>query len=155
MHLALYQPEIPQNTGTLMRLCACMGITLNIIHPCGFIWDDRRLKRAGMDYMDIATVHHHASWESFLKQIKLNDNRLILLDAKAELPYTDSSFQEEDILLLGQESCGVPEEIFQSIPQRLKIPMVQGCRSLNISLAAAMVVGEALRQLTFVSKSIK
>jgi tRNA (cytidine/uridine-2'-O-)-methyltransferase len=155
VHLALYQPEIPQNTGTLMRLCACMGISLNIIHPCGFIWDDRRLKRAGMDYMDIATVQHHASWESFLKHIKLNDNRLILLDAKAEIPYTDFSFQEEDILLLGQESSGVPEDIFQSIPYRLRIPMVSGCRSLNVSLAATMVVGEALRQLTLVPKSIK
>jgi tRNA (cytidine/uridine-2'-O-)-methyltransferase len=154
VHLALYQPEIPQNTGTLMRLCACMGISLNIIHPCGFVWDDRRLKRAGMDYMDIATVHHHTSWESFLMTIKLNDNRLILLDAKAERPYTDFSFQQGDILLLGQESSGVPEDIFQSIPHGLRIPMVPGCRSLNVSLAATMVVGEALRQLTFVPKSI-
>lgn len=148
MHLALYQPEIPQNTGTLMRLCACVGISLNIIHPCGFVWDDRRLRRAGMDYMDIATVRHHASWEIFLKEIKTTGhNRLILLDAKAETPYTDFSFQEGDMLLLGQESAGVPEDIFQTIPHRLRIPMVPGCRSLNVSLAAAMVIGEALRQL--------
>lgn len=137
-----------------MRLCACMGITLNIIHPCGFIWDDRRLKRAGMDYMDIAAVHHHASWEIFLAHIQANNNRLILLDAKAEIPYTDFSFQEGDILLLGQESSGVPEDIFQSIPHRLRIPMMPGCRSLNISLAASIVVGEALRQLTLISKGI-
>lgn len=147
MHLALYQPEIPQNTGTLMRLCACMGISLNIIHPCGFVWDDRRLRRAGMDYMDTATVHHHASWKVFLEDIEVNSNRLILLDAKAESLYTDFSFQSGDILLLGQESAGVPEDIFQAIPHRLRIPMAPNCRSLNVSLAAAMVVGEALRQL--------
>jgi len=147
MHLALYQPEIPQNTGTLMRLCACMGITLSIVHPCGFVWDDRRLRRAGMDYMDIATVHHHTSWEIFLEDVKINGNRLILLDAKAEVPYTDFSFQKGDILMLGQESAGVPGDVFKAIPHRLRIPMVPNCRSLNISLAAAMVVGEALRQM--------
>jgi len=155
MHLALYQPEIPQNTGTLMRLCACMGISLNIIHPCGFVWDDRRLRRAGMDYRDIATVHHHTSWEDFLKNVKTNDHRLILLDAKAETPYTDFSFQNRDILLLGQESVGVPEDIFEMIPCRLHIPMAPECRSLNVSLAAAMVVGEALRQLMLISRSIQ
>ncbi len=154
MRLALYQPEIPQNTGTLMRLCACMGITLNIIHPCGFVWDDRRLRRAGMDYKDIATVHHHTSWEIFLKEVKINDHRLILLDAKAETPYTDFSFQQGDILLLGQESAGVPKDIFESIPHRLGIPMAPECRSLNVSLAAAMVVGEALRQTNSLSSKI-
>lgn len=147
INLALYQPEIPQNTGTLMRLCACMSITLNIIHPCGFVWDDRRLRRAGMDYMDITTVHHHTSWEIFLENIKINGNRLILLDAKAEMPYTDFSFQRRDILMLGQESAGVPEDIFKAIPHRLRIPMAPNRRSLNVSLAAAMVVGEALRQM--------
>ena len=147
MHLALYQPEIPQNTGTLMRLCACMEINLNIIHPCGFVWDDRHLRRAGMDYMDIATVHHHASWVEFHEDIKMKGHRLILLDAKAEALYTDFSFQRGDILLLGQESIGVPEDVFQAIPLRLRISMRDGCRSLNVSLAAAMVIGEALRQL--------
>lgn len=153
MHLALYQPEIPQNTGTLMRLCACMGINLNIIHPCGFVWDNRRLRRAGMDYMDIATVHHHTSWEIFLQSAGTNNHRLILLDAKAETPYTNFSFQHGDILLLGQESAGVPEDVFQSIPHRLRIPMVPACRSLNVALAAAIVVGEALRQLKLTSRS--
>src|SRR5690606_21258465 len=144
MHLALYQPEIPQNTGTLMRLCACMGISLNIIHPCGFVWDDRRLRRAGMDYRDIATVHHYTSWTDFQNEIKNKDARLILLDEKAETHYTDVSFQYGDILLLGQESAGVPEDVFETTPYRLRIPMAPECRSLNVSLAAAMVVGEAL-----------
>ena len=155
MHLALYQPEIPQNTGTLMRLCACMGISLNIIHPCGFVWDDRRLRRAGMDYRDIATVHHYTSWTDFQNEIKNKESRLILLDAKAETPYTDFSFQNGDILLLGQESAGVPEDVFETTPYRLRIPMAPECRSLNVSLAAAMVVGEALRQLMLISRSIQ
>lgn len=147
MRLALYHPEIPQNTGTLMRLCACMGISLDIIHPCGFVWDDRRLRRAGMDYMDIACVKHHTTWEAFDFWATEAKHRILLLDAKAQTPYTEFSFQSEDILLMGQESSGVPDEIFQQIPQRLLIPMVPNCRSLNVALSAAMVVGEALRQL--------
>lgn len=152
MRLALYQPEIPQNTGTLMRLCACVGINLDIIHPCGFVFDDRRLRRAGMDYADIATVQHHMSWEVFYAWALKEKYRLILLDAKAETSYTDFSFQKGDLFLMGQESCGVPEDVFHLIPQRLVIPMVPNCRSLNVSLAAAMVVGEALRQLNLSKK---
>jgi tRNA (cytidine/uridine-2'-O-)-methyltransferase len=106
-----------------------------------------------MDYMDIATVHHHISWEIFLKKLEANNSRIILLDAKAETPYTNFSFQQGDILLLGQESAGVPEGVFKAIPHRLRIPMAPECRSLNVSLAAAMVIGEALRQLTLDSKS--
>jgi tRNA (cytidine/uridine-2'-O-)-methyltransferase len=152
MRLALYQPEIPQNTGTLMRLCACMGINLDIIHPCGFVFDDRRLRRAGMDYTDISTVQHHTSWEVFYAWSLEEKYRLILLDAKAEIPYTGFSFQERDILVMGQESCGVPKDVFHLIPQRLVIPMVPNCRSLNVSLAASMVVGEALRQINIYTK---
>jgi tRNA (cytidine/uridine-2'-O-)-methyltransferase len=147
MRLALYHPEIPQNTGTLMRMCACLGISLDIIHPCGFVWDDRHLRRAGMDYMDMATVQHHTTWEAFYNWAKGANHRVILLDAKAQTPYTEFSFQEGDILLMGQESSGVPEDVFQLIPHRLLIPMVANCRSLNVALSAAMVVGEALRQL--------
>ncbi|MDF3033922.1 MAG: trmL [Alphaproteobacteria bacterium] len=147
MRLALYQPEIPQNTGTLMRLCACLDIQLDIIHPCGFVWNDRHLRRAGMDYAERAAVRHHTSWEAFHAWAKNEPHRLILLDAKADIPYTYFSFQEKDILMMGQESSGVPEDVFQSIPERLLIPMAPGCRSLNVSLAAAMVAGEALRQL--------
>lgn len=155
MRLALYQPEIPQNTGTLMRLCACMGINLDVIHPCGFIWDDRRLRRAGMDYIDIATVQHHDSWETFYEWTKKSDYRLILLDSKAKTLYTDYDYQRRDILLMGKESSGVPSEIFQTVPERLLIPMKPGCRSLNVSLAAAMVVGEGLRQLGMFPKGVK
>ena len=152
MRLALYHPEIPQNTGTLMRLCACMSISLDIIHPCGFVFDDRRLRRAGLDYTDRTAVHHHTTWEAFHAWARNENHRIILLDAKAEIPYTDFSFQTGDILLMGQESSGVPEDVFQAIPQRLCIPMAPHCRSLNVSLAAAMVIGEGLRQLTFSKK---
>lgn len=147
MRLALYQPEIPQNTGTLMRLCACMGISLDIIHPCGFAWNDRHLRRAGMDYMDMAAVHHHTHWDAFHGWTARESYRLILLDTKAETPYIDFPFQNKDILVAGQESRGVPEDIFQFIPNRVYIPMAPHCRSLNVSLAAAMVIGEGMRQL--------
>lgn len=130
-----------------MRLCACTGMSLDVIHPCGFVWDDRRLRRAGMDYIDIATVHHHTSWEAFYSWTKDENHRLVLLDAKAEISYADFSFEAGDILMMGQESFGVPQDVFEAIPQRLCIPMAPNCRSLNVSLAAAMVVGEGLRQL--------
>lgn len=145
MRIALYQPEIPQNTGTLMRLSACLSIHLDIIHPSGFLWDDRKLKRAGMDYIDIACVQHHTSWETFLAWAKQENHRIVLLDTHGEESYTDFSFHQNDILLMGKESSGVPQEIYQQIPVRLHIPMAPTCRSLNVSLAAAMVVGEALR----------
>ncbi len=152
IRLALYQPEIPQNTGTLMRLCACMGISLDVIHPCGFAWNDRHLRRAGMDYADRAAVHHHTTWEEFHTWARNEKRRVILLDAKAETAYTRFSFQEGDILLMGQESSGVPEDVFHAIPRRLLIPISPDCRSLNVSIAAAMVVGEGLRQLNFYAK---
>ena len=155
MRLALYQPEIPQNTGTLMRLCACMDISLDIIHPCGFVFEDKHLRRAGMDYTDLATLQHHTTWDAFQSWANSEGARIILLDAKAKTPYTDFSFQLNDIIMMGQESSGVPEEIFESIPNRLLIPMVPGCRSLNVSLAAAMVVGEATRQLTLLKNEEK
>jgi tRNA (cytidine/uridine-2'-O-)-methyltransferase len=155
MRLALYHPEIPQNTGTLMRLCACLDLSLDIIHPCGFVFDDRRLRRAGMDYADVAIVQHHTSWEAFYAWALDEKKRIILLDSKAETPYTDFAFQGTDILLMGQESSGVPEEIFDLLPHRLLIPMVPGSRSLNVSLAAAMVTGEAIRQLSISKKDKK
>lgn len=146
MRLALYQPEIPQNTGTLMRLCACLGLSLDIIHPCGFVFDDKKLRRAGMDYSDIAVVNHHTSWNEFLSFAKTHGHRIILMDAKAVKPYTQFAFHENDIVLMGTESSGVPEDIFHQLPSLL-IPMIPGCRSLNVALAAAMVVGEAVRQI--------
>jgi tRNA (cytidine/uridine-2'-O-)-methyltransferase len=146
MRLAFYQPEIPQNTGTLMRLSACLGIDLDIIHPCGFVWDDRRLRRAGMDYADQAPVHHHKSWMDFYEWTLGQNHRLILLDPRADIFYTDFTFHEKDILMVGQESCGVPEPVSDLIPNRVSIPMKPHCRSLNVAISAAMVLGEALRQ---------
>jgi tRNA (cytidine/uridine-2'-O-)-methyltransferase len=147
VRLALYQPEIPQNTGTLMRLCACLDIGLDVIHPCGFLWEDRHLRRAGMDYQDKAVITHHESWEVFSRWSRKESRRVILLDTKARTAYTDFSFQSNDILLLGQESSGVPSEVFYDIINRLKIPMISNCRSINVALVAAMVMGEGLRQL--------
>lgn len=143
MRLALYQPEIPQNAGTLMRLTACLGIPLDIIEPCGFIWQDQKLQRAGMDYIELANVTRHASFESFRQD---QPHRLILIDTKAATTYIDFSFQKDDILMLGKESVGVPDGVFQSIPNRVVIPMLDGRRSLNVAVAGAMILGEALRQ---------
>ena len=148
MRLALYQPDIPQNTGTLLRLSACMGIGLDIIEPCGFILDDRRLKRAGMDYIDLAAMKRHNSWQSFEQQRKALSPapRLVLLTTKATTAYSDFTFQPDDILLLGQESCGAPREVHDAADARIIVPMAGGVRSLNIAISAAMVLGEALRQ---------
>ena len=146
MRIALYQPEIPQNTGTLMRLGACLGVPLDIIEPCNFVWQDQKLRRAGMDYMDLAQVTRHSSWEKFYQLQKDKGNRLILLDAQASTSFLDFSFQPSDVLLLGQESSGVPEEVHQQIPHQVIIPMQGGRRSLNMAISAAMVLTEALRQ---------
>lgn len=144
MRLAFYQPEIPQNTGTIIRLAACMGIPLDIIEPCGFVWNDKKLERAGMDYIDLANVRRHPSYQSFKDACQ---GRIVLIDTKGITPYYDFSFQSNDVLMLGQESTGVPQEIFDSIHDRVVIPMQQGRRSLNVAIAGAMVLSEALRQL--------
>jgi tRNA (cytidine/uridine-2'-O-)-methyltransferase len=144
MRLALYQPEIPQNTGTLLRLGACLNVPVDIIEPCGFIWHDQKLRRAGMDYLDLSQVTRHASWSAFREAYP--DKRLLLIDAKGSTSYIDFAFSPDDILLMGQESCGVPIEIMEEIPISLRIPMAPERRSLNVAVAASMVVGEALRQ---------
>lgn len=141
--LALYQPDIPQNTGTLMRLCACMGVAMDIIEPCGFVLSDKNLKRAGMDYMDGLDLTRHADWSTFQSSRR---GRLIVLSTKAAVPYTDFIFQNNDVLLLGRESSGLPQDIQDSADARVVIPMQGGMRSLNVAIAGAMVLGEALRQ---------
>ena len=147
MRLALYQPDIPQNAGSLMRLCACLGVALDIIEPCGFLLSDRNFRRAGMDYAARADIHRHASWERFQNErASRPDNRLILLTTRGAEPYTGFTFAPGDILLVGRESAGVPEEVHQAADARLLIPMMPGLRSLNVAQAAAMVLGEALRQ---------
>jgi tRNA (cytidine/uridine-2'-O-)-methyltransferase len=143
MRLALYQPEIPQNTGTLIRLAACLGVALDIIEPCGFVWDDRKLQRAGMDYRELALVERHGSFDAFQKVLP---GRMVLIDTKAKIPFTQFKFDPEDTLLLGKESVGVPDAVYQEIPDRVVIPMQPGCRSLNVAVAGAMVLSEALRQ---------
>lgn len=143
MRLTLYQPDIPQNAGTLIRLGACLDVGIDIIEPCGFILDDRRLRRSVMDYADHADITRHSSWERFNQT---RQGRLVLLTTRAAVPHVDFSFQPDDILLLGQESCGVPDHVHDAADARVLVPMRQGARSLNVAVAAAIVVGEALRQ---------
>lgn len=143
MRLALFEPDIPQNTGVLIRLGACMDVPVDIIEPCGFLFDDARLKRAGLDYLELATVERHASWGRF---VQATMGRMILLTTKATQSYVDFNFARDDVLILGRESAGVPEHVHVSVAVRLRIPMKVGLRSLNVALAGAMVLGEALRQ---------
>jgi len=145
MRLALYQPDIPQNTGALMRLAACLGVPLDLIEPTGFLLSDRRLKRAGMDYLDALEMTRHRSWDTFLER-RPPAHRLILLTTRGSVPYHRFVFAPDDILLLGRESAGVPAEVHAVAGASLRVPMRQGARSLNVALAAAVVLGEALRQ---------
>ena len=143
MRLALYQPDIPQNAGSLMRLGACLGVGIDIIEPCGFLLSDRNFRRAGMDYLAGADIARHASWARFREGVQ---SRLILLTTKAAIPYADFAFQPGDTLMVGQESAGVPDDVHEAVDARLVISMRAGMRSLNVAQAAAMVLGEALRQ---------
>lgn len=147
MRIALYQPDIPQNTGTIIRMAVCLGLPVDIIEPCGFIFDDKQLKRAGMDYLDKADITRHLSFKTFFEN--KGNSRLVLLTTKGSVPYTDFKFNSDDILLLGRESCGVPEEVHNIVDGRVLIPMVPNERSLNVALSCAMVTGEAMRQLNF------
>lgn len=146
MRLALYQPDIPQNTGTIIRLAACLGVGADVIEPCGFVWSDRHLRRSGMDYLDFADVVRHRSWDAFRLAQAATGGRLILLTTTASIPHIRFEFQAGDCLLLGRESAGVPDEVHEAADTRLRIPMVAGRRSINVAMAAAIVLGEALRQ---------
>ena len=146
MRLALYQPDIPQNAGALMRLCACLGVALDIIEPCGFLLSDRNLRRAGMDYAQKAQIDRHPSWQRFRDGHAVSGGRLVLLTTAGAQPYADFAFAPDDTLLVGRESAGVPQEVHAAADARLLIPMRPGFRSLNVAQAAAMVLGEALRQ---------
>lgn len=145
IEIALYQPDIPPNAATIMRMAACFGLKVRIIEPAGFTWSDSSLKRAGMDYLDQALVARDASWTAFREATK--GQRLILASTKAQVLYTDFAFRRGDILLMGRESAGVPAEVHEAADARLLIPMREGLRSLNVALACAMITGEALRQL--------
>ena len=147
LRIALYQPDIPGNTGTILRMAACFGIGIDVIEPAGFDLSDRSLKRAGMDYLEQAALTRHADWRAFQEWRLGQNRRLLLFSTKAAIPYTQFSFRSGDILLLGRESGGVPEEVHHASDARLIIPMVPGARSLNLALSAAIATGEALRQL--------
>ncbi len=151
MRLALYEPDIPQNCGALIRLAACLGVGLDIIEPCGFLLDDKRLKRAGLDYHARAQLRRHRSWTEFQASRARPSagppaGRLLLLTTAGDCPYTAFSFAADDVLLLGRESAGVPAAVHAAADARLVIPIRPDCRSLNVAQAAAMVLGEALRQ---------
>ena len=146
MRIALYQPDIPQNTGTILRLCACLGIEAHIIAPAGFPTSDRAFRRAGMDYLDKVALVRHESWQAFESWRKAERLRLLLFTTGAELSYLDYVYQSYDVLLFGRESAGVPADVHQAADARLRIPMRPGLRSLNVALASAMAAGEALRQ---------
>ncbi len=145
--IALFQPDIPGNTGTILRFAACMGVSVDIIEPAGFRLDDKTLKRAGMDYLELASLTRHASWDAFEEWRLGEQARLILITTKATDGYTDFSFRPEDILLFGRESAGVPDDVHNSADERLLIPMVKEARSLNLALSVSMVMGEAIRQV--------
>ena len=147
MRIALYQPDIPQNTGNIFRLAACLGISVDVIEPAGFFFEDKRLQRSLMDYIDHLDYKKHVDWEAFYQWSKTNNHKLILLTTKSQKKYYDFKFNNSDILLFGRESAGVPEKIHQCVNERLLIPMQKKLRSLNVSSAASMVLGEALRQL--------
>jgi len=144
MRLALFEPDIPPNVGTLIRLGACLGVSIDVIEPCGFPYGDRAMRRAGLDYIELANVTRHKSWTAFQEVRKVG--RLVLLSTKAPLPYTSFAFKNDDTLLVGRESVGAPDHVHEAADARLIVPMQPGRRSLNVALAAAMVLGEALRQ---------
>ena len=155
MRLALFQPDIPQNTGTLLRLGACLDLPIDIIEPCGFIFNEKSMKRAGMDYINMANYRRHNSWTDFLKYREENPNeygRLVLLTTKASIPYTEFEFKENDIILMGRESAGVPDSVHQMVDSRLIIPMNANARSINVAVSAVMVIGEALKQTNLFPK---
>jgi len=151
--IALYQPDIPQNTGTILRLAACMGVTVHLIEPAGFPISDSALRRAGMDYLERAAMVRHLDFETFDAWRRSEQRRLVLLTTRAEAAYADFSFLAGDILLMGRESSGVPESIHALADARLTIPMAEGMRSLNVAVSTGMVLGEALRQTGTFPKS--
>ncbi|MBP2558261.1 tRNA (cytidine/uridine-2'-O-)-methyltransferase [Neorhizobium galegae] len=149
LHIALYQPDIAGNTGTILRLAACLGLSVDIIEPAGFDISDRNLKRSGMDYLDSVTLARHVNWQRFDEWRRANGRRVVLASTRAALPYTRFEFQPDDILLFGRESAGVPDHVHEAADARILIPMVEGQRSINVAMSAAMIAGEALRQNDF------
>ena len=150
IEIALYQPDIAPNAATILRMAACFGLTVRIIEPAGFVMTDSSFRRAGMDYLDKASLVRHASWAAF--QAETSGRRLLLASTRATLPYGDFAFASGDIILMGRESAGVPDHVHDAASARLRIPMQPGMRSLNVALACAMLTGEAMRQLRMCSQ---
>lgn len=144
MRIALFEPDIPQNTAAIIRLAACLDVPVDIIEPCGFLFSDAGFRRAGLDYIELAEIRRHESWATFQA---VRSGRLVLLTTKATLAHTAFAFAPSDTLLLGRESAGVPDFVHEAADERLRIPLKRGLRSLNVALAGAMVLGEALRQI--------
>ena len=147
MRIALFEPDIPQNTGNIFRLGACLGIEVDIIEPTGYVFDDKRFKRSSMDYINYIQYKRHLDWDAFYQWSKDNQYRIILLTTKSKKKYTNYQFQNNDILLFGRESAGVPQNVHNNVDEQLTIPMVKNLRSINVSSSVALVVGEACRQL--------
>ena len=146
MRIALFEPDIPQNTGTILRLAACLGLEAHLIEPAGFPVSDRAFRRAGMDYLEQVSITRHASWEAFETWRRQAGLRVVLFTTRASKPYLDHEFRAGDILLFGRESAGVPEKVHAAADARLMVPMRPGLRSINVAMTCAMAVGEALRQ---------
>lgn len=146
MRVVLFQPDIPQNTGTILRLCACLAVEAHIIEPAGFPVSDRHFRRSGMDYLDQVTIVRHVSWTAFETWRAEAGGRLVLFSTKAATPYLDHIYRGDDLLLFGRESAGVPDDVVNAADQRLLIPIAAGMRSLNVAMTVAMALGEALRQ---------
>jgi tRNA (cytidine/uridine-2'-O-)-methyltransferase len=147
MQIALFQPDIPQNTGTILRLCACLGMAAHIIEPAGFPVSDRMFRRAGMDYLDHVKITRHDSWSKFEEWRAAQNYRLLLFTTGGATDYRDFRYQTSDILLFGRESAGVTDAVVEAADARLVIPIAPGLRSLNVAMTAAMAAGEALRQI--------
>ncbi len=144
MRLVLFQPDIPQNAGALLRLAACWTVPVDLIEPCGFLWDDRRLRRAGMDYLAGVDLTRHSSWDAYQESAKAG--RLLLLTTRGSVRHTDFAYAADDRLMVGRESSGVPDAVHAAAAARLRVPMARDQRSLNVALAAGVVLGEGLRQ---------
>lgn len=147
LNLVLYQPDIPQNLGAMLRLSACLGATIHIVEPCGFPLDDQKLRRAGMDYIHKARYHRHLNWQTFLDFRQSSPGRLLLLETDGSTRYTDMAYQTSDYIVLGSESAGTPPALYAQMDATLTIPMREGMRSLNVAMSAGMIVAEACRQL--------
>jgi tRNA (cytidine/uridine-2'-O-)-methyltransferase len=146
MRIALFEPDIPQNTGTMLRLAACLGVEVHLIEPAGFPVSDRAFRRAGMDYLDQVALTRHPSWLDFERWRRAEDLRLVLFTTKATTSYLDHRYEGRDLLVFGRESAGVPDQVHEAADARLRIPMRAGMRSINVAMTCAMAVGEALRQ---------